>query len=158
MMRTMSDRSDAGDVSVRGARVEEIIGLRHRVLRSGLPRQTASFDGDDEPLTRHLAAVSSGGEVVGCATIVLRPWNNEPAWQVRGMAVEDSFRGRGVGRSLLEALEREARRCEPSIALLWCNAHTPAVGFYRALGWTIASDEFVIETAGPHFRMTRRLD
>ena len=40
---------------------------------------------------------------------------------------------------------------------LWCNARTPAVGFYQRMGWAVVSDVFEIPTAGPHVRMTKRL-
>jgi ribosomal protein S18 acetylase RimI-like enzyme len=38
---------------------------------------------------------------------------------------------------------------------LWCNAREPAVGFYRRMGWRVISERFHIETAGPHFKMSR---
>ena len=77
--------------------VERIIDLRWRVLREGLPRSAASFDGDDEPTTRHFAATVNG-TVVGCVTLLRRPWLDEPAWQLRGMAVEPHTRNAGIGR------------------------------------------------------------
>ena len=40
---------------------------------------------------------------------------------------------------------------------MWCNARTPAVGFYQRHGWVVASEEFEVKTAGPHFKMTLKL-
>jgi len=37
------------------------------------------------------------------------------------------------------------------------NARVPAAGFYTKLGWTIASEQFEVPTAGPHYRMWKRL-
>jgi hypothetical protein len=31
------------------------------------------------------------------------------------------------------------------------------VPFYQRHGWAVASDEFIVETAGPHFKMTLKL-
>ena len=95
------------------------------------------------------------------AEVVVAEWEGEPAgfalffhnystWEARrGLYLEDlfvrpAFRGRGVGRALLEHLARVAvaRGCgrfEWSV-LDW---NEPAVGFYRALGarsmdgWTV---------------------
>ena len=79
------------------------------------------------------------------------------------MAVEPAFQSKGLGRALVEVLEREAVEDPPAganggpVRLLWCNARTPAVPFYRKLGWQVVSEEFLIPTAGPHFRMMKRL-
>jgi predicted GNAT family N-acyltransferase len=147
-----------GEAQVQIARVavEQVRPLRHVVLRAGLPPEAAIFDGDEEPTSRHLAAIDGADNIVGCATIVRRAWNNEPAWQLRGMAVADSHRGTGVGRLLLQAIETIALT-EQFSCLFWCNARTPAVGFYRRAGWTSVGDEFIIQTAGPHYRMYKRI-
>src|SRR5688572_11104957 len=94
-------------MSIRAARVEEIIDLRHAVLREGMPLEAAVFEGDDAPDTRHYGAfVRDRRGAVGCATLHLNEWEAEPAWQLRGMATAPEYRGRGVGRMLLEYMER----------------------------------------------------
>jgi len=143
-------------IEIRPARLDEILELRWRVLRAGLPRETAIFEGDHEPTTRHFAAVLDG-RVVGCATILRRPWMDKPAWQLRGMAVEPQYQRRGIGTLLLEAIERTVR-AEPHSLQLWCNARTPAIEFYRRHGWQRVGQEFVIPTAGPHYRMYKLLE
>ena len=137
------------------------MGLRHRVLRAGLPAESAHFEGDDEPRTVHLAAVLDGGAVVGCLTLLRRPWTaggiEEPAWQLRGMAVDPLSQRTGVGSALLAAADRTVA-ASGGPALLWCNARKVALGFYETHGWRVASDEFDIPTAGPHRRMIRRVE
>lgn len=140
-------------IEYRRASREEIANLRHAILRAGLPRESAVFDGDDEPTTAHFAAVEAG-QVVGCATIMQRPYNAEPAWQLRGMAVAPHLRGTGVGATLLAMAESHVRE---TAMPMWCNAREPAVGFYERFGWYVTSDRFEIPTAGPHFKMLKRL-
>jgi len=41
--------------------------------------------------------------------------------------------------------------------LIWCNARTSAVEFYRKLGWEILGTEFDVPDVGPHFHMWRRV-
>jgi predicted GNAT family N-acyltransferase len=149
--------SDAPHVLIRAAHTEELIDLRHAILRTGLPRELAYFDGDDEPTTHHVVA-ELAGKIVGCATILRRPWDGRSAWQLRGMAVVDELRGSGIGTRLLAELERIVRDPQPPQSLqLWCNARLQAKRFYERHGWRVASDEFHIERAGPHLKMTKLL-
>jgi GNAT superfamily N-acetyltransferase len=142
-------------VQVRRARVDEILDLRWRILRAGLPRDTACFDGDDEATTLHTVAVCRG-VVIGCVTILRRAWQDRAAWQLRGMAVAPEYQGRGIGGTLLEAVEADVR-ARPYSLQLWCNARSPATPFYAKHGWHLVGDEFVIPTAGPHFKMSKLL-
>ena len=137
-------------ITVRAAARDELLDLRHRVLRPGKPRATAYFPGDDEPTTRHYAAVREG-VVVGCATLVASTLDGAPAWQLRAMATAPELRGQGVGRRLLEGAAREV--AATGVRQFWCNARTSAVSFYARLGWIAYGDEFDIPEIGPHFKM-----
>jgi predicted GNAT family N-acyltransferase len=147
--------NEVRNIQIRRGDTEEIIDLRHEILRTGLPRELAYFDGDDEPTTFHIVA-EVDGKIVGCATILQRPWQNQPAWQLRGMAVAKLTQGTGVGSRLLREVEELARSQDYS-KQLWANARVPAVKFYRHHGWEVISDEFEIQHAGPHVKMIKTL-
>jgi GNAT superfamily N-acetyltransferase len=154
------DENQTLAVQIREAPLERVLDLRWSILRAGLPREAANFEGDDEPTTKHFIAVSGAREqevVTACATFVRRPWNGQPAWQLRGMAVQKEHQRSGIGRRLLDFAERALAQ-EGHSRLLWCNARTPAVPFYQRAGWAPVGEEFFIETAGPHYRMTKRLE
>ncbi len=91
-------------VDVRPASPEEVIDVRHRVLRTARPRATAIFDGDEATETRHWVA-QSADLVVGVASVMAADEPDaagEPArWQLRGMAVLPEWRDRQLGVSLL---------------------------------------------------------
>src|SRR5881394_507909 len=93
------------DIVIRVARVEEILDLRWTILRAGLPREAANFDGDDEPTTHHFAAFI-GSDAIACATFLRRDIDSKPAWQLRGMAVRADHQRHGVGARLLDGAER----------------------------------------------------
>lgn len=135
--------------------IDQIFALRHAVLRPGRPAEAAQFAGDDDPDNVHFAATING-IVVGCSTLHREPRAGEPAWRLRGMAVDERQQGNGIGRQLLRAVVDFARETLHA-RLLWCNARLIAVPFYEKLGWSIASDEFHIPDVGPHFVMTKRL-
>jgi GNAT superfamily N-acetyltransferase len=134
--------------------IERILDLRHRILRAGMPREAAQFEGDIEPDAIHLAALDGWDIVVGCCTLIRRPWMNNPAIQLRGMAVDDGLQGLGVGRLIMHAVHETA--IDTPELPLWCNARKTAVGFYEKFDWQVASAEFEIPSAGPHFKMIRR--
>lgn len=140
--------------SIRRVRLDDVIDLRHQVLRQGLPRQAAVFEGDHNPGARHYGAFA-GEQLIGCATLHLNRFEQQAAWQLRGMAVAEGLRSRGVGRQMLRFIDQDLT--DSPIRLLWCNARVPARAFYQKLGWEVVSEVFEIPTAGPHVRMVRRV-
>ena len=131
--------------------------LRAAVLRPGLPLAESVYP-DDERAT-HLAAIDDAGAVVGCVTVFARQWPTElapglpelpaphpgVAWQLRGMATEESVRGTGLGGRLLVAALEAAR--DGGADWLWCNARTHALGFYARYGFAVGEAEY---PSGPH--------
>jgi predicted GNAT family N-acyltransferase len=153
-MSLSAPQSKQPSVCVSRVPVEAIIDLRHEVLRQGLPREAALFDGDNDPSACHWGAFA-GDRLIGCVTLHPSHWENHPAWQLRGMAVADGHRKFGVGRELLRAVNEHVSQ-EKTRQVLWCNARVPAAAFYQKFGWQIMSDIFEIPTAGPHVRMLKR--
>jgi len=147
--------AEENPIVVRRASVAELIELRHTVLRHGLPRREAVFPGDDEPSSRHYGAFR-GDAALCCATLHASEWAGEPAYQLRGMATAPEARRMGLGKRVMELIERDVREAGTTL-LLWCNARVPAVEFYRSMGWQVVSDEFEIPTAGRHVRMVKWL-
>lgn len=143
------------DIEIRLASIDEIVDLRWRILRAGLPRESADFPGDELPTTLHIGAFEND-VCIGCASFMQNEWNGKPAWQLRGMAVEEGYRSQGIGREMLVFADEQIRQRGYS-QQLWCNARSPAVTFYRTCGWQSVGEEFVIPTAGPHYKMSRLL-
>ena len=139
-------------MQIRPASAHEVMDLRHAVLRHGLPRQTAMFPGDDAPTAKHFIA-EQDGKVIGCATLHLNEWNQTPAWQLRGMAVDPAHQGQGVGSALLNAIGNAVAASQTN--QLWCNARIHAAEFYRKHGWQTASEVLEIPHAGPHVKMIK---
>lgn len=138
----------------RSAALEEILSLRQRVLRKNLPELSPRFDGDELPSTRHFGTFLED-RAVACLTVLVSLWEKEPAYQLRGMAVDPSLKQSGLGRNLLEFAVKEMHR-ESDVRLWWCNARVSALGFYEKLGWKIVSEEFDIPRIGPHRKMVFR--
>jgi predicted GNAT family N-acyltransferase len=146
-------------IEVREAQPDEVVDLRHAVLRAGFPREAAIYAIDAQAGTHHFAAVTRDGRVVGCVTLVPRGHHDDfgDSVQLRGMAVEERLRGAGVGRRLLAKVDEHVRQLPPPTPLLWCNARVAAIPFYERCGWTIISEVFEVPGIGPHVKMTRRV-
>lgn len=137
-------------LEIRRISTEETYPLRLKVLRPGGTLSDAMFAEDG--ISTHFGAFLNGA-LVGIASIVPQNLEGEarPAWRLRGMATNESVRGRGVGAQLLAGCLDFAR--SQSAQYLWCNARTEASGFYLKQGFAILSDEFDIPTVGPHYVM-----
>ena len=125
-----------------------LLDLRARVLRPGQPKERSHFPGDDAPNTVHLGAFDEDERLLGIATVT-----QENGLRLRGMAVEDDLRGKGIGAILVRRVH--ALAAERNLPL-WCNARAAAAGFYEKLGWVVESERFELPEIGPHFRMRWR--
>ncbi|MBL7500353.1 GNAT family N-acetyltransferase [Frankia sp. CNm7] len=143
-------------VEVRLERVgsEATLPLRQRVLRPHQTVRDVVFPRDDEPDTAHVVAVLPDGAVVGTVTVLREesPWG-APGWRLRGMATDETMRGRGVGSRLLAAAIDHVRA--QGGGLLWCNARLRAVPFYQRAGLTSRGEQWEEPHIGPHVVMWR---
>lgn len=120
--------------------------LRLEVLRPGMPPEAAIFPSDDAHTTVHIGAFMKDGRCVGIATLV-----ENDGLQLRGMAVDPTLQGHGIGTAILKLAYQVA--AEQGRDSIWCNARTSASGFYTKQGWLRECDEFDIPTVGPHYKM-----
>ncbi len=134
---------------------EVVRPLRHRVLRPHQPFRASTYPGDDDPQTLH-AAVRDGQSIAGVASIYRRSPESEDdpsAWHLRGLAVDERWRGNGVGASIVERLiEVLAGR---GASCVWCTARSDAVAFYERMEFQAEGDWFDEPPLGPHLFMRR---
>lgn len=125
------------------------LNLRWRVLRIGLPLETAHYHGiDEDPRTKFVVA-HIGERMVGCATLQTDP-RDGAIYRIRGMAVGEESRNLGIGTKIVNLMQTFAASHQTGI---WCNARIRAVPMYQRCGFVIVSDVFEIEGIGPHHDM-----
>lgn len=142
---------------------EQTLAVRAEVLRPGQSLSACVFAGDHDPHTRHFGAVDPQAAdpqecIIGVASIyrVAHPdIKGEPQYQLRGMAIQSAYRGQGIGELLLGSCEQYAQAC--GAALMWANARSSALEFYRKLGYHTVSEEFEMASVGPHCRVMKAL-
>ncbi|HVE20086.1 MAG TPA: GNAT family N-acetyltransferase, partial [Ilumatobacteraceae bacterium] len=114
-----------------------------------------AFPEDDLPGTFHLGVRDPDDNLVAISTWISRPFHDEPAVQLRGMATAPHVQGQGVGAILLEA---GCTRAAATAALVWARARDTALEFYLRHGFVVDGEGFIDEqTLKPHHVIVRRL-
>ncbi|HVM00346.1 MAG TPA: GNAT family N-acetyltransferase [Egibacteraceae bacterium] len=142
-------------MTVRSISASQTRRLRQAILRPGQAWADTAYPGDPDASTLHVGAFA-GDALVGVASVYAEapPGQQDPAaWQLRGMATVPAVRGQGHGAALLRAVVGHVARMGG--VRLWCNARTPATGFYARHGFASRGEEFVIDGIGPHVVMER---
>ena len=121
--------------------------VRRRVFveEQGVP-EALEWDGLDAGARHFLAQVD--GAAVGCARLLADG-------HIGRMAVLRPWRGRGIGTALLQAVLGACRARGQGLVFL--NAQTAALDFYRRLGFHAVGGEF-IDAGIPHLRMERAME
>ena len=136
----------------------EVLDLRMKVLRKGTPSSDPSYSEDSDPSTTHLGVRGTAG-VIAVSSWIDRPFPLEPshvAVQLKGMAVDESLQGSGIGRQIIDAGEEHARRRGATI--VWARARDAAMDFYVKCGYEVVGDMFMDEATGlPHHIVMKKL-
>lgn len=127
----------------------QTLRLRYEVLRRPLGLRFSRRAMAEERCQHHLLA-RCGDSVVGCVVLVPAPGG----LRLRQMAVRPEWRGRGIGRLLLGAAERWARRRNASFVSLHARHH--ALGFYLRSGYRPHAGPF-LEVRLRHYLVTKIL-
>lgn len=124
--------------------------LRHQVLRVPIGLNLHDEDLSCERDQLHFGLFENDRLVACAIAIPLSPGEAK----IRQMAVGPEHQGRGCGRLVIEALERQL--AARGVTRFSMHARLSAVGFYLKLGYSITGPEF-IEVGIPHVRMEKRL-
>ncbi|RFZ95304.1 GNAT family N-acetyltransferase [Mucilaginibacter conchicola] len=132
---------------------DDVLPIRNTVLREGkLTLDECRFVNDDAEDTFHLGYFV--GDELACIAS-FHPQGYEKfegkAYQLRGMATLEKYRGKGYGNMLVNFAITYLRG--QKVNYMWCNARKKAVPFYLGVGFEIVSPEFDIPDIGPHHVM-----
>jgi GNAT superfamily N-acetyltransferase len=135
---------------IRFISVEDVLAIRNEVLREGrLTLDECRFPGDELEGSFHLGYFDH--DILVCAAS-FHPKNYDgydgKAYQLRGMATLENYRGKGIGNQLVNFAIVYLRGQKANY--VWCNARKKAIRFYQNLGFEIISNEFDVPGAGPH--------
>jgi len=135
---------------IRFIQVDDVLPIRNEVLRKGrLTLDECRFPGDQDEGSFHLGYFD--GEQQACiASFHPKPYGEYKgkAYQLRGMATLEKYRGKGFGNQLVNFAIVYLRGQKANY--IWCNARKKAIKFYQNLGFEIISPEFEVTNIGPH--------
>jgi GNAT superfamily N-acetyltransferase len=138
--------------------LEDIMALRVKVLRKDTPVTHCNYPEDTYEDVIHLG-VKNQNTVVGTSSWFRKECPNlagESALQLKGMAVDESLQGTGVGVQIIAAGLSLAT--ERGVSVIWARARDSALGFYLRCGFTEIGPGYIDEPTGmPHHNVYRRL-
>lgn len=147
------------ELRVESVEASVLYELRRRILRNNDQSAAVDFEEDHAPTARHFAGLLDGRVVVSASFfLAAAPVRDElVSYQLRFMAVDADFQGRGFGAAVLEAAE--ATLLELGAEQLWANARDVALGFYEATGWSVVegSNNMSPVSGLPHTKITKVL-
>lgn len=132
--------------------------VRQQVLRPGRDPEECKFAGDLEENTLHLGVLKDDN-IIGVASFMKNShpsFSEENQFQLRGMAVLDSYKKTGLGRDLLLEGENLLKLKYGSL-LLWFNARETALGFYKKFQYKKTGPLFMIPNVCMHQVMYKNL-
>lgn len=137
--------------------LEVVLPLRSKMLRNGAELETCILPTDSIEGVFHLAYYADDKEVASVATFFPQQMDGKAgaAYQLRGMATDSQFFGKGYGAALLKYAVSYIKNAKAEY--IWCNARSSAVDFYQKQGFQIVSEEFEIAGIGPHYIMILNL-
>lgn len=136
-------------LEIRPATFEEILDLRHEVLRAGRPLESAYYPGDESGAGVHWGAWNHG-ELAACVSLYTV---KGPSTQLRGAATAPHWRNQGIGEALMRAAIAAWWSDTSAPRDLWCNARVAAITLYERLGFVAEGERFELPQVGLHQRM-----
>lgn len=114
---------------------DDYFDLRWRILRAPWHQSRGSEQDEFEDAAEHISIQTNEGRTIGVGRLHnLNP--NEV--QIRYMAVEEGYRGQGIGELIYRHLETVAKN--RNIKRITVNARVSVVGFYERLGFQVTGE------------------
>ncbi len=126
--------------------------LRFEVLRKPWGQKEITTKDEWEDQSLHALMLDENGNAIATGRL---QYNSAEEGQIRSMAVEESFRGKGIGTEVLKFLEEKGK--EKGLTRLVLDSRDHAVKFYEKNGYTIEGDSYTLFGVIPHFRMAKKL-
>lgn len=126
--------------------------LRWRILRAPWNQPKGSEQDELEGQAIHIIAVESD-KIVGCGRA---HFNSDSEAQIRYMAVENEWQGKGVGKLILDELEK--RVIAKGAKKIILHARENVVNFYEKNGYAIIKPSHTLFGVIPHYLMEKKIE
>jgi N-acetylglutamate synthase-like GNAT family acetyltransferase len=131
--------------------IDAIIDLRYDILRKPWNQaKETSTDGMED--TAINAFIEDNGKTVTCGRL---QDNGEGVGQIRYMAVDANYQGKGLGSLIVTKLEEEARKI--NLHTIELQARENAVEFYKSQGYVVKEMSFKLWDIIQHYLMMKEI-
>ena len=131
--------------------IEQIIDLRDEVLRKPWNQTRQSVTDDLEEIAIN-AYIEKDSEIIACGRLQN---NGNGIGQIRYMAVNKAFQGKGLGKLIVVKLEDEAKRMQ--LKTIELQARENALDFYKNLGYIVKEKSFKLWDIIQNYLMSKHL-
>lgn len=125
--------------------------LRWRILRAPWNQPKGSEQDELEGQAIHIIAVEND-KIIGCGRA---HFNSDEEAQIRYMAVENQWQGRGVGKMILDELEK--RVIQKGAKKIILHARENVVRFYERNGFNVICESHTLFGEIKHFLLEKEL-
>ncbi len=132
--------------------IQKILDLRYRILRKPWNQSIESATDDLEKDSFNAYIKNEHGDIMACGRLQI---NSPDVGQIRFMAVDDAYQGKGCGKLILQSLEKKAK--EIGLSEVELQARENAVNFYKNNGYVIVEESFKLWGIIQHYLMKKRL-
>ncbi|MBA2611968.1 MAG: GNAT family N-acetyltransferase [Bacteroidetes bacterium] len=132
--------------------IEAIIDLRDKILRKPWDQTRDTATDSLEEVSINAFISDETGIVLACGRL---QENENKTGQIRFMAVDNSQQGKGLGKKIVEFLEKKGK--EIGLKKIELQARENAVDFYKNAGYTIKEKSFLLWGIIQHYLMEKEL-
>ena len=136
--------------TIRAATADDASAMSDLLDQLGYPAPAYAMPGRLERMLaepgQHVLVAEEDGRVVGLATVIVRHVINadEPFGRLASVVVDDAWRGRGIGTTLVREAERICAAAGCAQMEVTSRVHrSRAHEFYRRLGYTAKPERFI---------------
>ena len=125
--------------------------FRWKILRKPIGKDISSLKDKFEESAYHLIGIKDK-KIIACGRL---HFNNKDEAQIRYMAVSKNLQGVGIGKQILDLLEKNAKKNNAKRIIL--NARDHAIGFYQISGYKTEKKYNGSDTGIPHTTMKKNI-
>lgn len=133
--------------------LNSILKLRYEVLRKPWSQTIDSATDQLEEKSINAFIQNNKGVYIACGRL---QENENKIGQIRFMAVDQNYQGKGLGKLIITSLEEKAK--ELKLNKIQLQARENAVSFYKNNGYVMIEKTFLLWDQIQHFLMEKQID
>jgi N-acetylglutamate synthase-like GNAT family acetyltransferase len=133
--------------------LNSILKLRYEVLRKPWSQTIDSATDQLEEKSINAFIQNNKGVYIACGRL---QENENKIGQIRFMAVDQNYQGKGLGKLIITSLEEKAKDLQ--LNKIQLQARENAVSFYKNNGYVMIEKTFLLWDQIQHFLMEKQID